>query len=234
MSDVKRWAVVPAAGRGRRMGAEIPKQYLSLAGRSVIDHTLERLLLHPAVHGVVVVLDANDSWWAQTEFAGHPGLVQVTGGAERADSVLNGLTALEGRANPSDWVLVHDAARPCVRRSDIDHLVESLDGHPVGGLLGIPLHDTLKRADADGRIETTVDRSGLWRAFTPQMFRLQALADALRGALAAGATVTDEASAMEWAGERPLMVSGHADNIKITEPRDLELAHFFLERQEGL
>lgn len=231
MTDVNYWVVIPAAGKGRRMGSDVPKQYLPLSGRTVIECTLERLLFHPAIDGVYVALDQRDVRWETTEYAHHPDIIRVSGGEERAHSVLHALEALQQRAAPDDWVLVHDAARPCVRRSDIDALISQAGKHPVGGVLGVELHDTLKRTDDSNHIEATVDRTGLWRAFTPQMFRLGELSRALTQALAAGALVTDEASAIEWAGQRPLMVRGHPDNIKITQPEDLELASFFLQRQ---
>ncbi len=233
MSEPRRWAVIPAAGVGRRMGTEIPKQYLPLAGRTVIEHTVERLLLHPAIDGLYIALGEQDAWWEDTEYAGHPDLVRVPGGAERVHSVLNALRALEKRAAPDDWVLVHDAARPCVRREDISRLIERVEqGGGVGGLLGRPVHDTMKRTDSQGRIDETVARERLWHAFTPQMFRLRLLREAIEGALAAGVAVTDEASAVEWAGHAPLMIEGHPGNIKITRPGDLELAAFYL-RGEG-
>lgn len=231
MTEGRRWVVIPAAGKGRRMGSELPKQYLPLSGRMVIEYTIERLLLHPSIDGVYVALDQRDMYWETTEYAGHPDIVRVSGGDERAHSVRNALQVLQQRADPGDWVLVHDAARPCVRRSDIDLLISQVEQHPVGGVLGVALHDTLKRTDDSQHIQATVDRRGLWRAFTPQMFRLGMLSEALNEALAAGAVVTDEASAIEWAGQRPLMVQGHADNIKITQAEDLELASFFLQRQ---
>jgi len=231
-STPKHWAIIPAAGVGRRMGADIPKQYLPLLGRPVIDHSIERILLHPRIDGVVVALGAEDGWWADTGFAGHPDLQRVGGGAERCHSVLNALDALAGRAGPDDWVLVHDAARPCVRRDDVTRLVDGLSDHPVGGLLGMAVRDTMKRSDAQGAVLETVDRDNLWHAFTPQMFRLGMLHDALARALAAGVLVTDEASAMEWAGHRPQMVAGSADNLKITRPEDLVLAAFHLQLQE--
>jgi len=215
------------------MGTEIPKQYLPLAGRTVIEHTVERLLLHPGIDGLYVALGEQDAWWEDTEYAGHPDLVRVPGGAERVHSVLNALRALEKRAAPDDWVLVHDAARPCVRREDISRLIERVEqGGGVGGLLGRPVHDTMKRTDSQGRIDVTVARERLWHAFTPQMFRLRLLREAIEGALAAGVAVTDEASAVEWAGHAPLMIEGHPGNIKITRPGDLELAAFYL-RGEG-
>lgn len=231
MSEPACWAVVPAAGVGRRMGSAVPKQYLMLAGRMVIDHTIERLLLHPSVDGLYLALSEEDGRWAGSEYAGHPDLVRVPGGMERCHSVANALEALRARARDHDWVLVHDAARPCVRRGDIDHLIDMLQTHQVGGLLGMPVRDTMKRTDAVDRVRETVDRAHLWHAFTPQMFRYGVLSSALRGALDAGFLVTDEASAVEWAGHSPLMVEGHADNVKITRPDDLPLADYFLQRQ---
>ena len=232
MTEPRFWAIVPAAGVGRRMGGTVPKQYLELNGRAVIDHTIERILLHPAIDGLYLSLSEHDSWWADTEFAGHPDLVRVDGGVERCHSVLNALQVLSARADPADWVLVHDAARPCVTRKDIDRLIHMLHGHDVGGLLGMPVHDTMKRTDAADRIVETVARTHLWRAFTPQMFRFGLLFDALRGALNAAYLVTDEASAVEWSGRRPIMIESRADNIKITQPEDLALAAYYLARQE--
>jgi 2-C-methyl-D-erythritol 4-phosphate cytidylyltransferase len=222
------WAVVPAAGVGRRMGGPVPKQYLPLAGRPVIEHTLGRLLGHPGIRGVVVVLGPEDGWWPQTAWAADARVIRAPGGAERCHSVLGGLQALAGRAGAGDWVLVHDAARPCLRAADIDRLRTRLAEHPVGGLLGVPVRDTMKRGDPSGAVLETVPREGLWHAFTPQMFRLGMLREALAGALARGDLVTDEASAMERAGHRPLLVEGHPDNLKITRPEDLALAEFYL------
>jgi len=233
MSKPNLWAVIPAAGVGRRMGGDLPKQYLTLAGHKVIDHAIGRLLLHPAISGLYVALAEHDEWWSSTQHVDHPGLVRVRGGEERSHSVLNALKELSQRVSGNDWVLVHDAARPCVQRMDIDRLIAAVRDHPVGGVLGIPVHDTMKRTNDEGEIQETVERDRLWRAFTPQMFRLGALATALEGALDAGIPVTDEASAIEWAGERPLMVEGAADNIKITRPGDLEIATFYIQRQEG-
>jgi 2-C-methyl-D-erythritol 4-phosphate cytidylyltransferase len=226
------WALVPAAGVGRRLGSAIPKQYLELGGQRVLEHTLGRLLGHPRIAGVYVALSPEDRWWPQTRFARDPRVKTVPGGAERPQSVLRLLEALGEGVAAEDWVLVHDGVRPCVRAADIDRLIDCLASHPVGGLLGTPVRDTIKRADGAARVEATVQREGLWHAFTPQMFRLGALRTALRGALAAGIEVTDEAAAMEWAGLRPELVEGAADNLKITRPEDLALAVFFLEQQE--
>lgn len=226
------WVVVPAAGVGRRMGAALPKQYLALAGRRVIEHTLARLAAHPLIRGVVVALADGDDHWEGLSLDLPVPLVRVTGGEERCHSVLNALDHLTVKGDGQDWVLVHDAARPCLRPEDLDRLITELAEDPVGGVLGVPVRDTMKRAGSDGRIRETVDRNGLWHAQTPQMFRLDPLRDALRSALDAGVAVTDEAQAMERAGFSPRLVEGHADNIKITRPEDLALAEFFLARQE--
>jgi 2-C-methyl-D-erythritol 4-phosphate cytidylyltransferase len=233
MNPPRCWAVVPAAGVGRRMGAAVPKQYLPLAGRPVIVHTLETLLRYPSLAGVVVAIGAEDGWWpdvASALDAAKPPRV-VIGGAERGQSVLNGLEMLREWAAPDDWALVHDAVRPCLSTEDLDRLLAELDSDPVGGLLAIPVRDTLKQTDAAGRVATTVDRARIWHALTPQMFRLGLLRDALRDALARGLPVTDEAAAMEAAGFAPRLIEGRADNVKITRPEDLALAEFYLTRR---
>ena len=175
------WVVIPAAGVGARMQADRPKQYLSLAGRSILEHTLDCFLDHPGLKGLVVCLAA------------------------------------------TDWVLVHDAARPNLAREDLQRLLEALADDPVGGLLALPARDTLKRAQPDGRVLETVDRSHVWQAFTPQMFRFGALQQALSSALKEGATITDEASAIELSGLAPRLIEGRADNLKVTRPEDLQL-----------
>ena len=215
------------------MGAAIPKQYLSLLGSTVIEHTVRCFLNHPRIKGVVVVIAPHDVHWDKIPLKGAPSLFIAEGGAERYHSVLNGLAKLAGIARSRDWVLVHDAARPCVRHNDIDHLIATLADHPVGGLLGVPVSDTVKRADSQGNVLETVSRAGLWRALTPQMFRLDDLSHALRHVVDNNLLVTDEAAAMELAGFSPRMVSGHADNIKITHPQDLVLAELYLKQQEN-
>lgn len=224
------WAVVPAAGAGRRMASRVPKQYLNLGGRSVIEHTLERLLDAAVFEEIVVAVSPGDEYWPELPLAAHERIHRVDGGRERADSVLNGLRMLLGVAGRDDWVLVHDAARPCLTREDIIKLINELGDDPVGGILALPVHDTLKRV-GDSHIEDTVDRSRIWRAFTPQMFRLGALHDALDTAIRNGRPVTDEASAIEYDGCQPRIVEGRSDNIKITRPEDLPLAGFYLEQQ---
>ena len=217
------WVVIPAAGIGSRMRADRPKQYLQLAGKTILEHTLQCFLDHPQLNGLVLSLAADDPFWPTLACAADPRIQRAEGGAERADSVLAGLLRLlELGAQPEDWVLVHDAARPNLARSDLDLLLAELADDPVGGLLAVPARDTLKRVGADGRVAETVDRSLIWQAYTPQMFRLSALHRALADALVADVAVTDEASALEWAGQSPRLVEGRADNLKITRPEDLE------------
>ncbi len=232
MSDKpKFWAVIPAAGVGSRMQADRPKQYLSLHGKTVLGHTLARFLDHPKIEGVVVVLSENDPWWRDLSLH-HAKLYTALGGDERCHSVLNALNSLISQADENDWVLVHDAARPCLRREDLEHLIDVLQSHPVGGLLGLPVADTMKRTDSDNGVVETVSREHLWRALTPQMFRLGELREALEAALHHGQLVTDDASAMELTGKAPKMVEGHGDNIKITRPQDLALAQLYLAQQD--
>lgn len=217
------WAVIPAAGVGARMRADRPKQYLDLCGRSLLERTLDCFLDHPRLRGLAVSLAAEDPWWPTLACARDARILRAPGGRERADSVLGGLLLLgEQGATAGDWVLVHDAARPNLCREDLDRLLAELAQDPVGGLLGVPARDTLKRVGRDGRVSETVDRSQVWLAYTPQMFRLGALRAALSAGLAAGAAITDEASAMEWAGHAPRLVEGRADNIKVTTPEDLQ------------
>lgn len=228
MSGPRHWAVVPAAGVGKRMHASRPKQYLPLAGRCVIEHTLDTLLGNPRIAGLVVAIGAGDDHWERLRIRSAKPLIQVSGGNERCDSVMNALTALAGRAGADDWVLVHDAARPCLRRRDLDRLMDTLADDPVGGLLAVPVRDTMKRADTMGRVRATEDRRGLWHALTPQMFRFEVLSAALSAARERDLAITDDASAVEAAGLMPRLVEGRADNIKITRPEDLILAEFYL------
>jgi len=225
------WAVVPAAGIGKRMGAVIPKQYLPLAGRTVMEQTLRTLLNCSSISAVVVVISSNDIWWETIHLDTHKPLIQVIGGEERFHSVMQGLQALQTRVPADDWVLVHDAVRPCLRAEDLDNLIVNLQNDPVGGLLAMPVRDTMKRSDKAGRVTATVDRRGLWHALTPQMFRLEMLITALRLAQEKHLLVTDEASAVEAMGLAPRLVEGHADNIKITHPEDLALAEFYLTKK---
>ncbi len=228
--DPRFWAVVPAAGVGSRMAASCPKQYLQLAGKKVIEQTLSTLLSEERLETVVVAISADDGYWKSVEKK-LPSRVQTAeGGKERADSVLSGLRLLSEQADDDDWVLVHDAARPCVSRNEICRLIDQLQDDSVGGILALPLHDTLKQA-GNGLIEKTIDRQKIWRALTPQLFRFGLLKKALESALETGAAVTDEASAIELFGYNPKLVEGEPENIKITRPADLSLAAFYLENK---
>jgi 2-C-methyl-D-erythritol 4-phosphate cytidylyltransferase len=225
------WCVVPAAGRGARVGGDVPKQYLPIAGKPMLLHTLERLTAHPRIAGVMVVLADGDARWPKWLTFNDKPVHTTVGGDERADSVLAGLRALPEGVSEADFVLVHDAARPCVAHADISRLVDQ--AIPAGGgLLAAPVRDTLKRADAQGRVVATEPREARWRALTPQLFRLGELVQALESAHAAGIAVTDEAMAMECAGHKPLLVEGGEDNIKVTTAADFALVEFLLSRMD--
>ena len=224
------WAVIPAAGVGKRMKADRPKQYLILGERAVLQQTIAIFDKHPLISGIVVIVTKGDPYWAELKVETSKPLLLADGGAERCHSVLNGLELLKQHADDNDWVLVHDAARPCLRQHDIDHLIADLQQDEVGGILAVPVRDTMKRDDGGERIGRTEERNGMWHALTPQMFPLGLLRGALQQALADGFEVTDEASAIEHKGLKPKLVEGHADNIKITRPEDLALAAFFLQQ----
>jgi 2-C-methyl-D-erythritol 4-phosphate cytidylyltransferase len=222
------WGVVPAAGLGERMAGDVPKQYLPLAGEPILSHTLRRMLDWGFLSGLVVALHADDQWWPHLPVAADARIETVRGGEQRSQSVLAALEALPGRAARQDWVLVHDAARPCIRREDVLRLKDSVARDAVGGLLAMPVTETVKRADGEGRVLGTVDRRDLWLAQTPQMFRYGSLLDCLRAALERGEEITDEASAIERSGLQPRLVAGSATNIKITLPADLACAEAWL------
>lgn len=224
--------VLPAAGSGQRMGSDRPKQYLELLGKPLLQHTLERLGTLTDFERIVLVVAADCPWWSQVE-AGlsldlKAKLLVVNGGQERWASVQNGLQALQGIAAEDDWVLVHDVVRPCVSIDDVQRLMQTLQDDPVGGLLATPVRETLKRANDSGLVLQTVDRSGLWAAATPQMFRYRLLVDALQKTAATNRIVTDEAEAVEASGYAVRLVQGGADNPKITYPQDLALAALIL------
>ncbi|MEO7433677.1 MAG: 2-C-methyl-D-erythritol 4-phosphate cytidylyltransferase [Dokdonella sp.] len=230
MSADALWCVVPAAGRGARFGAEKPKQYVELAGQPMLLWTLQRLAECPSIAGLMVVLASGDPYWPGFgSFGGKP-VLTVVGGAERSSSVLMGLRALPPMIPDDAFVLVHDAARPCVRGADISRLVE-LGTIAGGALLASPLRDTLKLGDADACVVTTEPREARWRALTPQLFRRGELTVALLDASRDGVAVTDESMAMERLGHRPLLVEGAESNIKVTTTADLALAEFLLLRE---
>jgi len=226
----RHYAIVPAAGSGSRFGSDIPKQYLPLAGQPLLHHTLAALCHHSAIDRVWVVLSPEDEHWHRHDWSSLGAKLETIfqGGATRADSVAAGLRAAQLAAE-DDWILVHDAARPCLAAAHIDALVGELADDPVGGILAVPVADTLKRADDQQRVAATVSRDGLWQAQTPQMFRYGLLRDALEQ----HRQVTDEAGAIEAAGLVPRLVKGDASNLKVTYPADLGLAEAILRSRLG-
>jgi 2-C-methyl-D-erythritol 4-phosphate cytidylyltransferase len=232
LTPARYWFVIPAAGIGSRMGADKPKQYLMLGDKTIIEHTLQRILSFPNLAGVVVPLSSEDTYWTSLTILQHPLVHTIHGGEARADSVLNGLNYLADKVHPQDWVLVHDAARPCVTITSIQSLCNDLAGSAVGGILAVPVSDTLKHIAGKNEIQSTVDRSVLWQAQTPQLFRYKLLHDCLTQTLARKENITDESSAVELCGYKPQVVEGRSDNIKVTRPDDLLLAEFILKQQD--
>ena len=227
--------VVPAAGIGKRMKTDCPKQYLYIGDKTIIEHTLTNLLAHNQVKQVVVVLNPNDKLFSQLPIASHPSIKLVKGGQERCDSVLAGLNYLP---DTEEWVLVHDAARPCLTQKDLSALLQLAEQGSIGGILATPVRDTMKRAvnvkmDGPSFIKQTESRENLWHALTPQFFKLALLKKALNEASKKKANITDEASAIELLGEKVMLVEGCASNIKITQPEDLLLAEFYLTQKQA-
>lgn len=232
------YAIVPAAGVGSRMKADIPKQYLTLHNKTVLEHTVEKLLNHPYIEKVIIAVTKDDPFFPQLKLASDDNVVRVDGGQQRVDSVFSGLDYIvTAISQPEAWVLVHDAARPCIHNSDIDKLIRQAGSSEVGGILASPVSDTIKRStsitdktviDKTAVIDKTIARENLWHALTPQMFRAKPLYDALQAAIKKGLLITDEASAMEAMGLKPMLVKGRSDNFKITQPEDLDLASFYL------
>ncbi len=235
-SEPRIWVAVPAAGVGSRMAADRPKQYLSLGNKTILETTLDQLAACPSIDAIVVGISGADTYWPEMAYA-DPKLAQVTaGGKERAHTVLNSLRFIIDQGGGDDWVLVHDAVRACVRVDDIEKLIEAVrvqgqDSSGQGGLLALPVSDTMKRADSSNSVVETLSREKLWRAMTPQMFPVSELADALKASIDAGFEATDESAAMERVGGRPQLVPCQADNIKITTPDDLALAKLILQSQ---
>lgn len=230
-------AVIPAAGVGSRMQADRPKQYLTIAGKTILEHTLDTLLTHPSIQSVVLAVSPDDIYFSKLDIKENKRVDVVHGGKERADSVLNGIMHLQH----DDWALVHDAARPCVSHKDITALLSLIGDNTVtGGILATPVRDTMKRAAISediphqnqlNVISHTESRTNLWHALTPQLFPAQLLREALQKGLSDGVNITDEASAVEYAGYKVGMVNGSPANIKITHPADLPLAEFYLQQQ---
>lgn len=233
----KYWAIVPAAGVGARVGAAIPKQYIRINDKAIIEHTLEKLAASKIITKIVVAVSKEDAYFNDLASVKSLPIQVVEGGADRCDSVLAGLEYLKKVANDDDWVLVHDAARPCVEVNDIHRLIAKLDEHEVGGILGVPVRDTMKRiSDVNGvnEIVKTENRENLWHALTPQMFRIGILHKAMVHCRENKISVTDEASAIEYLGLNPVMIEGSANNIKITQAEDLMLAELYLKQQSEI
>lgn len=219
-------AVIPASGIGSRMGVEIPKQYLKIQGKTILEHTLNPFLEHQEIEKIIVVVSKTDPYYPELAILNHPKIQITFGGETRAHSVLNGLNLVD----ENTWVLVHDAARPCIKRSDLDKILQINDLN--GAILAIPAVDTIKRTQDNQRISHTEDRSTLWLALTPQFFPAQLLKQAIHSAFENGQMITDEASAMELAGFHPQLVAGRSDNLKVTRPEDLALAEFYLLKEQ--
>lgn len=229
MTHNKIWVVVPAAGIGARVGATIPKQYIQLAGQAMLERTLQPFIACSAIEGIVVPLAENDRWWPQLPISSNSKVSSCIGGDDRASSVLAGLEHLRNTVGSNDdWVMVHDAARPCITTEQLESLIAQLTDSTVGGLWAQPSTDTLKRSNHNRRVLETIDREQVWRAQTPQMFPLELLQGALTTALNEGATITDEASAIEHIGLQPQLIKGPSHNIKVTYPSDVALAEFYL------
>ncbi|MGS2717777.1 2-C-methyl-D-erythritol 4-phosphate cytidylyltransferase [Eionea flava] len=227
------WFVVPAAGIGQRMGANIPKQYLPFLDSTIIETTLSVLLKFECVKGIVVAIHPEDTHWSSLPIANDPRIHTVVGGAERSQSVLAGLDFLRNKVSECQWVLVHDAARPCIHLETIRHLYNGTATHAVGGILAVRCSDTLKSVNANNDITATVDRRDMWQAQTPQMFRYQLLYSALSEGLKQQSVITDEASALEQAGYSVTIVEGRRDNIKITQSDDLVVAEAIYQRNSS-
>lgn len=222
-------AIVPAAGVGKRMQTNCPKQYLNLLGKTVLEQTVTKLLASPYVDNVVIALGENDEYFAETPLITHRNVTTVIGGKERVDSVLAGVKT----CHHDQWVMVHDAARPCVQVAEINQLVESCLTNSCGGLLAAKVKDTMKRSNSAQQVTSTVDREQLWHALTPQMFKAGELQIAIETGLANGVVITDESSAIEAAGLPSMLIEASSENLKITQPEDLALAEFILMSQQN-
>jgi len=232
MSTPQVHALIAAAGRGTRYGGALLKQYLPVCGKAVLAHSIRAFQFHPLITGITVILAEEDQWFESAVGTLSSAVETVTGGDTRAQSVRNGLRHISEKHPGAEWVLVHDAARPCLSPVSLDRLLEQGLQSPDGAILAMPVGDTLKRAGDGQDIAATVDRTGLWAAQTPQLFRVKALADAIDSAQREGCDLTDEASAMEFVGARPKLVMGSVANIKITHPTDLAIAEALLGRKE--
>ena len=217
------WAVIPAAGVGKRYSSDIPKQYLPLSGIPVLLHSINKLVKLDEIEEILVVLNPEDTFWEKLNFS-HPKVKAIHGGLQRCNSVNSALEELSGKAKKGDWVLVHDAVRPCISDSDLKKITSIVNDEEVGGLLAFPILDTIKEVGENLEVQKTIPRENLWSAMTPQIFRYEVLKQALDAAIMAGESVTDEASAIEAIGLTPRIIQGEKTNIKITHPSDMVLA----------
>lgn len=227
-SNARYWVVIPAAGVGKRMGVDRPKQYIEINNKTILQHTIECFTGREEIEKIIVAISLTDEYWPELEISKHEKVITASGGAERYHSVFNGLKELQDKADEDDWVLVHDAARPCLSQTAIDRLINELRGHDVGGILAMPCRDTMKRANKKSEIVDTIERESLWYAQTPQMFHYEKLYSAINNVLEKNITVTDEAMAIELSGFKPLLVKGHQENIKITHKDDLKYLKTYL------
>lgn len=228
----KCWAIIPAAGSGRRFQEKRPKQYWKIAGKTVLEHTVESLLCHSKITHIIIPLGPKDDFFSSLALASHPRVTAIEGGATRMHSVERGLHWIQTRASSHDGVLIHDAARPALHQHDLCHLITAVEGDPVGGILGVPIHDTIKFVPEGEQIGYTLPREGLWRALTPQLFRLTLLLKGIERMKALGRVATDDAHLVEVLGYRPRMIKAQYPNPKLTYPEDFEyLSHLLLNRE---
>lgn len=232
-SNKRIWAVVPASGIGQRMQSDKPKQYLSFCDKTILEHTLDRLLASDHIHGAVLILNKEDQYWGELNYISRKPLVTTEGGAERQDSVINGLQKIQQLDKDGPLAMVHDAVRPLVSPQDISSLTNAFNQGNQGAILASPLTDTIKRDNNEGSIAETIDRKGLWRALTPQLFDSNLLLKALQQARANQQRMTDDSAAIEAMGYQPLLVEGSSENIKITRPDDLKLAELIWLNQQN-
>ena len=229
MTMSKYWAVIPAAGIGERVGSKVPKQYLNLHGKTILEHSISAFIQSDRIAGIVFALHSKDSFFSNLRIpSDNLQIHAVAGGETRAQSVLNALNFLQDHAQDDEFVLVHDAARPCLTLSDLHKLIDQCEVNKVGGILAIPMQDTVKQVEANN-IVGTIKRDKIWRALTPQMFKIGMLRDAIKKSFKDNVDITDEASAVEYAGYKPCIVKGDTRNIKVTMTEDIAIAGLFLQ-----
>jgi len=225
----KYWVVIPAAGIGKRMGDDIPKQYISVCGKTVIEHTIDNFIDRNEIENICISISEADNYWPTLPISKNEKIITTVGGNERYESVYNGLRAIQDKATENDWVLVHDAVRPCLKKSIIDRLITDISSHDVGGILALPCSETMKRVNNSNEVEETINRQTAWRAQTPQMFKYKKLLLAIEKVINEDIFITDEAMAMELSNHKPVVILGDENNIKITHKTDLKYLELFLE-----